>query len=156
MSGGRLRNSAKNMVSGMLFRILSMLTAFLVRTIFIKCLSTDYLSVNGLYSSILNMLSLAELWFSTAMVYSMYKPLAENDYTKLSQIMRLYKRVYWIIGTVVLFIGLLIVPFLDVIIKNKPDIEGLTFYYLLFLSSGNISYNCFIIFIYYFIISKCF
>ena len=73
MSGGRLRNSAKNMVSGMLFRILSMLTAFVVRTVFIKCLSNDYLSVNGLYSSILNMLSLAELGFSTAMVYSMYK-----------------------------------------------------------------------------------
>lgn len=140
MSGGRLRNSAKNMVSGMLFRILSMLTAFVVRTVFIKCLSNDYLSVNGLYSSILNMLSLAELGFSTAMVYSMYKPLAEKDYTKLSQIMRLYKRVYWIIGTVVLFIGLLIVPFLDIIIKNKPDIEGLTFYYLLFLFNSVLSY----------------
>ena len=139
-NGGRLRNSAKNMVSGMLFRILSMLTAFVVRTVFIKCLSNDYLSVNGLYSSILNMLSLAELGFSTAMVYSMYKPLAEKDYTKLSQIMRLYKRVYWIIGTVVLFIGLLIVPFLDVIIKNKPDIEGLTFYYLLFLFNSVLSY----------------
>lgn len=140
MSGGRLRNSAKNMVSGMLFRILSMLTAFVVRTVFIKCLSNDYLSVNGLYSSILNMLSLAELGFSTAMVYSMYKPLAEKDYTKLSQIMRLYKRVYRIIGTVILFIGLLIVPFLDVIIKNKPDIEGLTFYYLLFLFNSVLSY----------------
>lgn len=140
MSGGRLRNSAKNMVSGMLFRIFSMLTAFVVRTVFIKCLSNDYLSVNGLYSSILNMLSLAELGFSTAMVYSMYKPLAEKDYTKLSQIMRLYKRVYRIIGTVVLFIGLLIVPFLDVIIKNKPDIEGLTFYYLLFLFNSVLSY----------------
>ena len=140
MSDGRLRNSAKNMVSGMLFRILSMLTAFVVRTVFIKCLSNDYLSVNGLYSSILNMLSLAELGFSTAMVYSMYKPLAEKDYTKLSQIMRLYKRVYRIIGTVILFIGLLIVPFLDVIIKNKPDIEGLTFYYLLFLFNSVLSY----------------
>lgn len=139
-SDGRLRNSAKNMVSGMLFRFFSMLTAFIVRTVFIKCLSNDYLSVNGLYSSILNMLSLAELGFSTAMVYSMYKPLAEKDYTKLSQIMRLYKRVYWIIGAVVLFIGLLIVPFLDVIIKNKPDIEGLTFYYLLFLFNSVLSY----------------
>ncbi len=140
MSGGRLRNSAKNMVSGMLFRILSMITAFVVRTVFIKCLSNDYLSVNGLYSSILSMLSLAELGFSTAMVYSMYKPLAEKDYIKLSQIMRLYKKVYRIIGTVILFTGLLIVPFLDVIIKNKPDVEGLTFYYLLFLFDSVVSY----------------
>ena len=137
---GRVKKSAKNMASGMLFRVISMLTAFIVRTVFIKCLSNDYLSVNGLYSSILNMLSLAELGFSTAMVYSMYKPLAEKDYIKLSQIMRLYKRVYQIVGSVVLILGLLIVPFLDVIIKNKPDINGLTFYYLLFLFNSVISY----------------
>ena len=138
--GGRLKKSATNMVSGMIYRVLTMLTAFVVRTVFIKCLSNDYLSVNGLYSSILSMLSLAELGFSTAMVYSMYKPLAEKDYQKLSQIMRLYKRVYFIIGTVILLAGLALVPFLDLIIKNKPDIDGLTFYYLLFLFNSVISY----------------
>lgn len=138
--GGRLKKSATNMVSGMIYRVLTMLTAFVVRTVFIKCLSNDYLSVNGLYSSILSMLSLAELGFSTAMVYSMYKPLSEKDYQKLSQIMRLYKRVYFIIGTVILLVGLALIPFLDLIIKNKPDIEGLTFYYLLFLINSVISY----------------
>ena len=64
------------MISGIAFRLISILTAFVVRTVFIKCLGNEYLSVNGLYSSILSMLSLAELGFSTAMVYSMYKPLA--------------------------------------------------------------------------------
>ena len=137
---GRLKKSATNMVSGMIYRVLTVLTAFVVRTVFIKCLSNDYLSVNGLYSSILNMLSLAELGFSTAMVYSMYKPLAEKNYQKLAQIMKLYKRVYFIIGTVILLVGLTLVPFLDLIIKNKPDIEGLTFYYLLFLFNSVISY----------------
>lgn len=137
---GRLKKSTKNMAIGMLYRVLTMITAFIVRTIFIKCLSNDYLSVNGLYSSILNMLSLAELGFSTAMVYSMYKPLAEKDYRKLSQIMRLYKRAYFIIGSVILLAGLALVPFLDLIIKNKPDIDNLTFYYLLFLLNSVISY----------------
>lgn len=139
-NGSRLKKSAKNMATGIIYRVLTMLTAFFVRTIFIKCLSNDYLSVNGLYSSILNMLSLAELGFSTAIVYSMYKPLAEKDYRKLSQIIRLYKRVYLIIGTVILLAGLALVPFLDLIIKNKPDIDGLTFYYLLFLLNSVISY----------------
>ena len=137
---GRLKKTAKNIATGMIYRVFTMLTAFVVRTVFIKCLSNDYLSVNGLYSSILNMLSLAELGFSTAMVYSMYKPLAEKDYQKLAQIMKLYKRVYFIIGTVILLVGLALVPFLDLIIKNKPDIEGLTFYYLLFLFNSVISY----------------
>lgn len=123
-NGGRIEKSFKNMVNGILYRVLTILTAFIVRTVFIKCLSNDYLSVNGLYSSILSMLSLAELGFSTAMVYSMYKPLAEKDYRKLAQIMRLYKRAYTIIGCVILGAGLCLVPFLDVLIKNRPDIPG--------------------------------
>lgn len=139
-NGGRIEKSFKNMVNGILYRMLTILTAFIVRTVFIKCLSNDYLSVNGLYSSILSMLSLAELGFSTAMVYSMYKPLAEKDYRKLAQIMRLYKRAYTIIGCVILGAGLCLVPFLDVLIKNRPDIPGLTFYYILFLLNSAISY----------------
>lgn len=137
---GRTEKSLKNMSTGILYRVLTTLTAFVVRTVFIKCLSNDYLSVNGLYSSILSMLSLAELGFSTAMVYSMYKPLAEKNYNKLAQIMRLYKRVYSVIGTVVFVIGLCLVPFLDVLIKNQPDISGLKFYYVLFLLNSSMSY----------------
>lgn len=140
MGESRIKKSATNMISGVAFRVISTLTAFIVRTVFISCLNEEYLSVNGLYSSILSMLSLAELGFSTAMVYSMYKPLAESDYKKLAQIMHLYRRVYAVIGTVILVIGLALVPFLDTLIKDKPDIPGLTFYYLLFLLDSVLSY----------------
>lgn len=136
----RVWKSAKNMVSGMAYRFLTIITAFIVRTVFIKCLNNAYLSVNGLYSSILSMLSLAELGFSTAMVYSMYKPLADGDNKKLSQIMHLYKRVYRYIGLFILIVGLCLIPFLDIFIKNKPDISGLTFYYVLFLVDSVLSY----------------
>ena len=140
MAKGRLQNSLLNLTSGFLYRILITITAFVVRTVFIKCLSEDYLGINGLYSNILSMLSLAELGFGTAMVYSMYKPLAEKDYKTLSQLMQLYRKVYTIIGTVILVLGLSLVPFLDVLIKNRPDVEGLTFYYILFLLNTVISY----------------
>lgn len=136
----RLQKSAKNMASGITYRALTMLTAFVVRSVFLYYLNTDYLSINGLYSSVLSMLSLAELGFGTAMVYSMYKPLAEKDYLKLRQLMQLYRKVYTIIGTVILALGLCLVPFLDVIIKEKPDIDGLIFYYLLFLMNSVLSY----------------
>lgn len=139
-NGGRVDKSVTNIVSGIIFRVISILSAFIVRTIFIQCLGNEYLSVNGLYSSILSMLSLAELGFGTAMVYSMYKPLADKDYEKLAQLMHLYKKAYSIIGTVILAAGLCLVPFLDILIKNKPDIPGLTFYYLLFLGNSVISY----------------
>ena len=137
---GRLQKSMWNLIGGFSYRLLSMLTAFVVRTIFIRCLSEAYLGINGLYTNILNMLSLAELGFGTAMVYSMYKPLAEKDDEKLSQLLRLYKRVYTIMGTVILVLGLALIPFLDVLIKNKPDVEGLTFYYVMFLLNTVVSY----------------
>lgn len=136
----RIKKSARNMASGIVYRLLTTITAFVVRTVFIQCLNTEYLGVNGLYSSILSMLSLAELGFGTAMVYSMYHPLANRDYTKLAQLMQLYKHVYRIIGTVVLTVGLCLIPFLDSFIKDRPNIPGLTVYYLLFLGDSVLSY----------------
>lgn len=140
MRKSRFQSSLLNLVSGFAYRILIMLTAFVVRTVFIRCLNEDYLGINGLYSGVLSMLSLAELGFSTAMVYSMYKPLAEKNYQKLAQLAQLYRRAYRIIGSVILVIGLCITPFLDYLIKNKPNVEGLTFYYLLFLGNSVLSY----------------
>lgn len=136
----RVQNSLMNMISGFVYRILIMFTAFAVRTVFIRCLNEEYLGVNGLCSNILSMLSLAELGFGNAMVYSMYRPLAEKDYRKLQQLMGLYRKVYAIIGTVILIAGLGLIPFLGNLIKDAPDIKGLTFYYVLFLLDSVGSY----------------
>lgn len=137
---GRFESSVLNLLTGILYRVVIMATAFVVRTVFLKCLNTDYLGVNGLYSNILSMLSLAELGFGTAMVYSMYRPLAVKDYEKLRQLMQLYKKVYIIIGWVILSLGVLIIPFLDSFIKDQPDVDGLTLYYVLFLLNTVFSY----------------
>lgn len=136
----RLQNSAINFVAGFGCRLLSLASAFIVRTVFIKCLGEEYLGINGLYSNILSMLSLADLGFGTAMVYSMYKPLACKDWDKLGQLMKLYRCIYTIVGAIILGLGLCIVPFLDYFIKNGPNIEGLVLYYLLFLFDTVCSY----------------
>lgn len=137
---GRIRKSTYNLLSGFAFRILGIITAFLVRTVFIHCLNTDYLGINGLYSNILSMLSLTELGFGTAMIYSMYKPLAEKNQQKISQLLELYKIVYRVVGTVILVLGIILVPFLDCFVKDAPDIQGLTIYYVLFLLNSVVSY----------------
>lgn len=137
---GRTKKSAKNLFAGLINRMVSVALSFAIRTIFLSCLSKDYLSVNGLYSGILTMLSFAELGFGTAITYSMYKPLADRDYEKLKQLMRLYRKVYFIVGAVILVLGLSLIPFMDLIIKNKPDIQGLTFYYIIFLLNTVSSY----------------
>lgn len=121
-------------------RVLAILLNFAVRTIFIYCLNEAYLSVNGLYSNILTVLSLAELGFGSAMVYRMYAPVAVKDYQKTAALLQFYKKIYIIIGVVIFLLGLCVIPFMDYIIKDKPDISGLTLYYILFLVNTSISY----------------
>ena len=140
MSKSRMQNVIMNLTSGFAYRILITVTSFIVRTVFIKCIDEVYLGVNGLFSNILSMLSLTELGFGTAMVYSMYKPLADGDMKTLSQLMRLYRKVYTIIGTVILVLRLGLIPFMDYLIKDKPDIEYLTVYYVMFLLNTVMSY----------------
>lgn len=140
MGNSRLKNSALNLATGLLGRMLTIILNFAVRTIFIYCLNEAYLSVNGLYSNILTVLSLAELGFGSAMVYRMYAPVAVKDYQKTAALLQFYKKIYIIIGVVIFLLGLCVIPFMDYIIKDKPDISGLTLYYILFLVNTSISY----------------
>lgn len=67
--------------------------------------------------------------FSSAIVYNMYKPIAENDTDTICALMNLYKKIYRVIGLVVLCIGLAIMPFLPLLIKGTiPD--GISIYAL--------------------------
>lgn len=130
----------KNLISGIASRLIVLLLGFGVRTVFIWQLGNVYLSIDGLYSNILGMLSLAELGFGTAIVYSMYEPLSKNDSSKLAALLQLYRKVYFIIGIIIYALGLCLIPFMHYLIKNPPDIPYLTFYYWLFLTNSSVSY----------------
>ena len=136
----RIKNSIKNVIFGIGGEIFTTLLSFISRTIFIHILGVEYLGVNGLFSNILSMLSLAELGVGSAIIYNMYKPLAEKNKEQLKSLMRLYKNAYTLIGVTIALIGLAITPFLSFIIKDKPDVPYLTFIYLLFLLNSVISY----------------
>lgn len=140
MSSSRAENSIKNLLSGAVARVVLMLLNFVVRTVFIRTLGNVYLSINGLYSNILGMLSLAELGFGTAMVYSMYQPLAEKNDRKLAALLQLYRKVYRVVGTCIFVLGVALVPFLNAIIKDPPNVEHLTAYYLMYLCNSALSY----------------
>lgn len=136
----RTTNSIRNSLIAFLAQILSILFSFITRTVFIKTLGASYLGVNGLFSNILSMLSFAELGIGTAIIYAMYKPLADGDEKKISALMNLYAKAYKCIGISTAVIGVCLVPFLDILIKDKPDIPNLTLIYLLFLGNSSISY----------------
>ena len=137
---GRIENSIRNSLSGIIVQACSILMGFATRTVFIKHLSLEYLGVNGLFSNILTMLSLAEMGVGSAITYSMYKPVAERDEIKIAQLMNLYRTAYQVIGTLIAVSGLCIVPFLSLFIKEKPNIDNLEVIYLLFLGNTVASY----------------
>lgn len=103
--------------------ILNTILGFVCRIIFVRCLSADYLGVNGLFTNILSMLSLAELGVGSAIVFALYKPLAENDEEKIASLMKMYSKAYRAIGTLIATVGLLLMPFIGFIIKEQPNIS---------------------------------
>ena len=136
----RTLNSVRNSSIALLAQIISIALCFVSRTVFIKTLDADYLGVNGLFASILSMLSFAELGIGTAIIYALYKPLAENNEKKISALMNFYAKAYRVIGITIGISGLAILPFLDYLIKDQPNIPYLTLIYIIFLANSVMSY----------------
>lgn len=136
----RTANAARNIFSGLGSQVLTLLLAFVNRTVFLRCLSVDYLGIQGLFSDILAMLSLADLGFGTAMAYSMYQPLATGDRQKLAGLTGLYKRVYRVIAATVILLGLILLPALRWLVRTDAEIPHLERYYLLSLANTAASY----------------
>ena len=125
-------NTIKGTVSGLFNKVVVTLLPFLMRTIMIYKMGTQYLGLSSLFSSILSMLSLAELGFGNALVYSMYKPIAENNVDEVCALLALYKKIYRIIGLFILGIGVLISPFLQHFIHGSIP-EDINLYLLYFI-----------------------
>lgn len=137
----RVKNSIRNTLFAAIAYVVKMLLQFAVRAVFVRYFVVEYLGINGLYSNILNVLSLAELGVGNAIVYSMYKPIAENDIEKVKSLVNLYKKLYLIIGCAVTVLGLSLIPALPYIIKDAPNLEiNLTFIYVLYLAQTVIGY----------------
>lgn len=102
MPEGRLKNSIRNTVSGVACRVITILFPFIIRTVIIKKIGIDYAGLNGIFTSVLMMLSISELGFGAALVYSMYKPIAEADNEKVCALLNFYRKVYRIVGALFL------------------------------------------------------
>lgn len=137
----RTKNAINGTVTGISVKVLQLVFPFVIRTIFIKTLGIEYLGLNSLFTSILQVLNLAELGVSSALVFSMYRPIAEDNGEKICQLMALYRRYYRIIGGIILIAGLLTVPILPHLIKGSPPKDiNLYVIYLMNLISTVLSY----------------
>jgi len=136
----RTRFTIKNIFFAYISNIITLIIGFVLRTIFIKMLSTAYLGVNGLFTNILGVLSFAELGIGTAINFSLYKPIAEKNIEKIKTIMGFYKKAYRVIALIVAVIGIVLIPFLKYIVKDPGDIGNISVYYIIILFNVVSSY----------------
>jgi len=141
MEKSRSEYVVKNATATLAMQVVKNILAFVSRTVFVYVLGAEYLGVNSLFTEILTVLSFAELGIGNAMVFSLYKPLAEKDTEKIKSLMRLYARSYQVIGFVIAGLGVCVVPFLKYIVGDVSYVkENITLLYLLFLSNTVLSY----------------
>lgn len=136
----RTAKSLRNIKYALVGQALGLIVSFVARIVFVKTLSAEYLGVNALFGNIVALLATAELGVGAAIVFSMYKPLAEDDKPRLLALMRLYKLAYFSIGAAILVLGAAFIPFLPFVMKEDTGIDHLGLIFFLFVANSGLVY----------------
>lgn len=131
-----INNLTKGITSGIFNKCIGLLLPFLSRTVLIYTLGLQYVGLNSLFSSILQVLNFSELGLGSAIVYLLYKPLADNDTNQINSILNFCKKCYRYIGLFITVVGLILMPFINVLINGSiPD--GINIYILYIINLIN-------------------
>lgn len=138
------KNAKRNILYAIPYKMLMIIFPFVIRTIIIRKLGANYIGVDSLFTSILQVLSLSELGLSSAVVYAMYEPIAHDDMEKLCNILNFYRKVYTFIGAFILFIGVGLMPVLHLLIHSEwPENVNIYILYIIYLLNTSVSYILF-------------
>ena len=136
----RTKKSAINSVVGIVCMLISSLLSFALQAVFIRLLGLEYSGINGLFADILKILNLAELGINNAILFRLYKHIADDDQTEIEKVLSFYRKFSYTVGLIILFVGLLFVPFLHFFVKEAPSFpESLWSLYLIVLATSVVS-----------------
>lgn len=137
----RTKNAGRNVFFGVGLKLYQLLIPFIMRTIMIYQMGMEYAGLNNLFTSIFQVLNLAELGIGAALTCSMYKPIAEDNTEEICALLKLYRKCFNMIGAVVLGLGIVCIPFLPHLISGSiPDNLNLFVLYALYLANTVLSY----------------
>ncbi|OUN38709.1 hypothetical protein B5G28_08435 [Faecalibacterium sp. An77] len=120
----RTQNVLKSTVTGEIYSVVNLLLGFTYRSIFLHFLTVEYLGINGLFTQLLNLLGMADLGITNAIVFRFYRPIQEDDYVQVGKLMNFFKHVYRIIFCVIMGVGLSMLPFIKILIKDSSEIPA--------------------------------
>lgn len=144
MELARTKNTVRNTAWGAIYRLIALAGPFVIKTIIIKKIGMEYSGLNTLFNSILTMLNLANLGFSASLVYTMYEAVAKEDIDSICAMMNFFRKVYRIIGFVILGLGLCVMPFLPQLVGSEaPPDANLYVMFGLYLSATVMDYVLF-------------
>lgn len=137
----RTKNTSRNIAWGIASNVITLVLPFITRTAILYLLGANYLGIGTLFTSVLSFLSLTELGLSSAIVYTMYRPIVDHDNERISAILNYYRKLYRIIGAVILIIGTILVPVIPYLISSDvPDNINIYILYYIYLINSVISY----------------
>ena len=140
----RTKNTVTGAIWGILEKVVSIMLPFIVRTVLIRKLGSEYLGLSGLFSSILQVINLTELGFGAASVFAMYKPIAEDDYYTTGAILTYLRKIYKLIGLLTIGIGIISMPFLKYMISGDvPSDINIYILYIIYIANTAVSYLLF-------------
>lgn len=140
----RTKNSKRNIASGLIKQATNVLLSFIIRTVVLYSLGAEYQGLDGLFSSIVHVLNLADLGFATAVMYVLYKPIAEEDYETICAVMQFLKRMYFVVGLVITAAGCIAMFFLPKLISGTvPDGINIYILFTFYLANTAVSYLLF-------------
>lgn len=140
MGESRTKKSIRNVITGIGSKLFLMVLAFASKSIFVRLLGTEYNGINGLYTNLLSILSLAELGVGNVLTFSLYGALKNNDKELVATIISSFKKIYIGIAAAVAIIGCAFIPFLRFIINSSLPEDKLVLYYILYLMNSVASY----------------
>lgn len=137
----RTENVKRNLIFNVVRFVTQLVLQFVLRTVLIYVMGVEYIGLNGLFSNIFTFLNLAELGIGSAIVFAMYKPIAEEDTQKIIALQNLYKKFYFIIALIVLLIGGILTPFVKMFIKDNVSVNiNLYILFVMYLSNAVVGY----------------
>lgn len=144
MKLARTENAFRNTAWGAIYRVVALAGPFVIKTIIIKKIGMEYSGLNSLFNSILTVLNLANLGFSSSLVYTMYEAVAKEDNEAICAMVNFFRKVYRIIGFVILGMGIVVMPFLPQLVGAEcPPDANLYVMFSMYLSATVLDYVLF-------------
>ena len=132
-NNSRSKNSLTNASVALFYFIITNIFSFVMKIVLTRFIGIEYAGLNSLLTNIIGILNIAELGLSVAIGYSLYKPLANNDYETINEILYLYRYLYRIISVFILIAGIIVTIFIGNFVNTTIALNEIRICFLLYI-----------------------